>query len=392
MNAPIPPNGMIPLAVPNISGREGEYLAECVRSSFVSTVGSFVNKFEDVVARAAGTPHAVATSSGTTGLHAALLAVGVVPGALVICPTLTFIASANAISHAGAIPWLFDVDAESWTLSPDLLERELTANTRRSNAHIVHIPTGRPVTAVIPVYALGIPADMDRIVAIAREFGLKIVADAAAALGATYKNRPSGCLGADLSMYSFNGNKTVTCGGGGAITGSDEALMKLVRHLTTTARLGTEYVHDIVGFNYRMTNLEAAVGCAQMERFDEFLAAKRRIFERYVLGFANLPHLSPFPYPSYAESACWFSGVVLDNEFAGRMPEIRAQLRERGVDARPFWRPMHLQAPYAQAPRTVTSVSDRICPRVLTLPCSTHLSNAEQDYVIAVVRDLVCDD
>ena len=147
----------------------------------------------------------------------------------------------------------------------------------------------------------------------------------------------------------------------------------------------------MVGFNYRMTNLEAAVGCAQMERLDEFLAAKRRIAARYDDAFANLPHLSPFPSPKHSESACWFSGVVLDHALGRREEELRATLRERGIDARPFWRPMHMQPPYADAPRTETKVADDIWPRVLTLPCSTHLTAEEQDYVIAAVRDCTRD-
>lgn len=378
---------MIPLCVPNISGNEGKYLAECVSSTFVSTIGPFVTQFEKMVAEAAGARGAVATSSGTTALHAALVAVGVERDDLVICPSLTFIASANAISHAGATPWLFDVDQESWTLDPALLARELASRTERRGGDLFHSGTGRRVSAIVPVFTLGIPADMDAIVAIAREYGLKIVVDGAAALGALYKGRTSGALGADLTMYSFNGNKTTTAGGGGGVAGDDEALLARFRHLTTTGRVGADYDHDIVAFNYRMTNLQAAVGCAQMERLDEFVAAKRRIAARYEDAFRGLNGISRFPDPEWATSPAWFSGFVFHGQGAAdKSRALRAHLRQEGIDARPFWKPMHDQKPYADAPRTAMPVADALWPGVVTLPCSTHLTGAEQDKVIATVR------
>ncbi|HEX2724953.1 MAG TPA: DegT/DnrJ/EryC1/StrS family aminotransferase, partial [Beijerinckiaceae bacterium] len=231
-----------------------------------------------------------------------------------------------------------------------------------------------------------LPADMDAIVAVARDYGLPVVADAAAALGATYRGRPSGALGADLTMYSFNGNKTVTAGGGGAVVGADEALVRHLRHLTTTARVGSDYDHDMVGYNYRMTNIQAAVGCAQMENLDSFLAAKRRIDDRYRAGLCDLPGVQGFPRPNWADSACWFSGIIFDAIEADRMAALRARLRDANIDARPFWKPMHRQLPFQDAPRTRQDVSDDVWTRILTLPCSTHLSEADQGYVIDTVR------
>lgn len=377
---------MIPLCVPNISGNEGKYLAECVSSTFVSTIGPFVAQFEKMVAEAAGTSGAVATSAGTTALHAALVSVGVERGDLVICPSLTFIATANAISHAGATPWLFDVSLESWTLDPALVRRELASRTERRGDALFHVETGRRVSAIVPVFTLGIPADMDAIVAIGREYALKVVVDGAAALGALYKDRMSGALGADLTMYSFNGNKTTTAGGGGAVASDDEALLARFRHLTTTGRVGADYDHDVVAFNYRMTNLQAAVGCAQMERLDEFVAAKRHIAARYEDAFRGLNGVDRFPDPEWAESPAWFSGFAFHGPDAGeKSSALRAHLRAEGIDARPFWKPMHDQKPYAEAPRTAMSTTDRLWPGVVTLPCSSHLTRSEQDKVIATV-------
>lgn len=378
---------MIPLAVPNLAGREAEYLQECITSTFVSTVGPFVGRFEAMVAEASGAKYAVATSAGTTALHAALVASGVQRGDLVIAPSFTFIASVAAIAHCGAQPWLFDVAADSWTLDPQLLAATLEAETERTkDGSLRHRPTGQRVAAILPVYTLGIPADMDPIVVLAEQYGLPIVADAAAALGTSYKSRPSGALGADFTMFSFNGNKTVTAGGGGAIVTDDQAKAKLFRHLTTTARVGADYDHDMVGFNYRMTNLQAAVGCAQMENLDLFLNAKQRIAITYRDAFAGLDMVEPFPDPDYVRNGHWFAGVVFSRDFAGHLPELRGRLREAGIDARPFWKPAHLQSPYADAPHSSMPVSDDIWPRVLTLPCSTGLSQSDQEKVIDSVK------
>ena len=236
----------------------------------------------------------------------------------------------------------------------------------------------------MPVHALGLAADMDPIVAAAREHGLKVVADAACALGTTYKKKSVAQMGADLSVISFNGNKTVTAGGGGAVVGTDETLMGLARHLGTTARRGPGYDHDMVGFNYRMTNLQAAVGCAQMERLADLLAAKRRIRKTYDNAFAGLPGLAPFPGGTDIGNTCWLSGVVTTD--AATSEKLRARLTEAGIEAGPFWKPIHLQAPYHDAPHTAQAVSESIWQRVVTLPCSTDLTESDQARVIATVK------
>ncbi len=374
---------MIPLAVPNLAGNERAYLNQCIDSTFVSSVGPFVNRFEGMVGHAAGCDYAVATSAGTTGLHAALVAVGVKPGDLVIIPSLSFIATANAVAHTHAQPWILDIDRESWTLCPTKLDRALQEETVRDGEGIVrHKSTGQRVAGIVPVYTLGLPADMDPIIKLAREFGLAVVADGAAALGARYKGRSLGQLGANLTMFSFNGNKTVTAGGGGAVCGNDESLLALVRHLTTTGRVGADYDHDMVAFNYRMTNIQAAVGCAQMELLPRFLARKRAISAFYADAFSALPGLSPFPAPNFTESACWFSGFLLQDSNAST---LRTRLRLQGVDARPFWKPLHLQKPFAGCLRGDMSVSENVWQRIITLPCSTGISDDELAKVAAIV-------
>jgi perosamine synthetase len=371
-------------AIPNLIGNESEYLAQCVDSTFVSSVGEFVSRFEDAVAVSAGCKGAVATSAGTTGLHAALAAVDVHLGDLVILPSYTFIGSANAISQCGATPWLIDIDPETWTLDPVRLRHELDMQTVRENGKITHRESGRRVAAIMPVYTFGLPADMDAIAEIAEEFGLSIVADGAAALGATYKQRNVSQLRADLTVFSFNGNKTVTAGGGGAISGDDSVLLDRAKHLTTTARSGPGYSHDRVGFNYRMTNLAAAVGCAQMEMLDDFVASKRKINKVYNEVLSDLPGVRLFPDPPWAESACWISGIVLADSKSAL--HVMDRLCDAQIEAKPFWMPMHLQAPYQDAPKSTVTVSDGLWERIVILPSSSGLSEDDQATVIKTVK------
>jgi perosamine synthetase len=376
---------MIPASIPNITGREADYLMECVRTGFVSSVGPFVTKLEEMTAQATGAAACAATSSGTTGLHTALTALGVAHGDLVLAPSFSFIASANAISHCGATPWFVDIAPDSWCMCPQRLEEALREECVVRGGQLVHTRSGRRVAAIMPVHVLGNVADMQAIANLAHEFGIPVIADAAAAIGATYRGRPLGEL-ADLSIISFNGNKTITAGGGGAVVGNDRKLVDLVRHLTTTARLGPDYVHDRVGFNYRMTNLQAAVGCAQLERLDEFVASKRRIRRFYDSRLAGKAGLRAFPWPEWTNSACWLSGFVVEQ---GDPAAIRAKLNAHGVESRPFWRPIHLQAPYADAPRQGLALTEAFWSRILTLPASTGITDAELETVAAALAAAV---
>lgn len=368
---------MIPLSIPQMTGREREYLNACIDENFVSSVGPFVDRFEYMVAEASGAKACAATSSGTTGLHAALTAVGVGPGDRVAVPSFSFIASANAIRHCGAEPWLFDIDAESWTIDVP---------------SVVEVMLSKPgIAALMPVHTMGVPADMKPLVEAARKAGIPVVVDGAAALGATYHRKASGDLGADLTVYSFNGNKTVTAGGGGAVCGSDTDLVDRVRHLTTTARTGSDYSYDEVGFNYRMTNLQAAVGCAQMESLGDYVAAKQAIHERYATAFSDIVTVQSFPCPSDRTSACWFSGLVVDEEAHGGTSGLITALRDRGVGAGPFWKPIHLQTPYRGSRCEPMPVTESLWKNIIVLPCSTGLSEDDQETVINVCRELLKD-
>lgn len=372
---------MMPIAVPVLDGNEGKYLQECVETGFVSSVGSFVDRFEARCAALSGCPGAVATSSGTAALHAALVELGVGIGDLVLTSSYSFIATANAIRQCGADPWFLDITPGAWTVSPALLQEALSNHCHRdSQGRLLHSATGRRVAAVLPVHAMGFVADLAAIDPIRRPFRLPMLADAAAAIGASYKGRPAGAQYADLSSFSFNGNKIATSGGGGAVVGPDPEMLRRIKHLTTTARVGAGYDHDRAGFNYRMTNLQAAVGLAQLERIDAKLAAKHRIAARYDDFAQTHPLLSPFPRPDDQEATDWLSGVLLDPRINPAF--VIAGLRERGIDARPFWKPLHLQKPYIDCPRGTMDVCEAFWPRVLPLPCSSNLDFASQEFVL----------
>ncbi len=377
---------MIYLAEPNLTGNERKYLNECIDTTFVSSVGEFVTRFETDVSKASDVAYGTAVSSGTTGLHMALKACGVERDELVCIPTFTFIATANAVMHCGAEPWFIDIDAKSWTMSAEVLEQELANKTIVDGDKVYHKASGKRLAAIMPVYTLGMPADMDKIFEIAKRYQLPVIADAAAAIGARYKGRNIGVL-ADATVYSFNGNKTITCGGGGAIVSENEQLIKKAKHLSTTARCGVEYDHDMVGYNYRMTNLQAAVGCAQLERLEEFVAAKKHIRDVYDRSFGEISEVSLFPNVEWAESSCWFSGLVLRDKCKVR--ELCASLKEKGIEARTFWKPVHLQKPYLQAEKSDMTVSESVWDRIITLPSSTGMTEEQLEYVVATVKELL---
>lgn len=387
---------MMPLAMPNLTGKEKKYLDNCIDTTFVSSAGEYVTKFEEMVATATGSKYAVATSSGTTGIHAALTAVSVKHGDLVIIPAFTFIASANAVRHCGADPWLMDINPSTWCLEPELVASEIKAHCERREGGLYHKESGKRVAALMPVYTLGNMPDMEKFRVIADEYNIPLVVDAACAIGATYhtadgEDVPFGSL-ADLSVLSFNGNKTITCGGGGAVVGCDEELLNHVRHLTATARVWPDYDFDEVGFNYRMTNIQAAVGVAQMERLEQFIETKRKVRSYYEEHLSELNKKDITFFPTTKGSSCWFSGIVLPDEAKlDQAKVICAKLKEDGMEARSFWKPVHLQKPYAGCPISNLTVAEGLWQRIITLPCSTNITEEDLKKVVeAVIVAIKC--
>lgn len=361
----------IPLSVPDLRGREADYLAQCVADNWVSSAGPFVTAFEERMTALTGRRHAVATVNGTAAIHLALVAAGIGPGDRVIVPDWTFAASANAVYHAGATPVLIDVTEDSWTIDPALVARALSNDS------------GRTIKAVLAVHVLGHTADMDAVREAAGTGGAALIEDAAGAIGATYKGRHAGGTG-DFATFSFNGNKTVTAGGGGMVVCDDGEAAAWIRHLSTQARVGARYEHDEIGFNYRMTNLNAAVGQAQLERLDEMVVAKRAIAARYDTALAGRRDLAPMPRPDWGESSCWLYSVQTASQ-ADTENLIAAMDAER-IEAREFWRSLAGQGPFADASRLLTGVSASLTGRVVSLPCSSQLAEDAQDRVIAALK------
>lgn len=374
----------VPLAVPNLDGREGEYLQQCVASTFVSTAGPFVKRFEEHIAQLSGTTTAVVTCTGTVAMQMAFEGLGIGAGDLVMVPSLTFIASPNSVRHSGADVWLVDCTRDSWTIDLDLAAAAIEAHTDPHPRGRVHRQTGQVLAAIMPVMIMGASMDFAAVSALAKAYGLRVVVDAAAAIGGAADDDVAlGACGVDAVCYSFNGNKTVTSGGGGAVAAADEALIARISHLISTARLGPDYDHDMVGYNFRMTNVEAAIGVAQIERLPAFLTRKRQVHQRYTELAERFADLAPFPTASVGRSVYWFSGLVYVGDDETACARFRDHMVGQGIDVRPFWKPIHLQTPYVDSLRTSMDVAESIWQRIIPLPCSTGITDDELDYVVA---------
>lgn len=379
-------NSPIPLCVPEIRGNEWKYIKECLDSSFVSYVGEFVTRFENNLADTVGAAHAVATVSGTPALHIALLVAGVQPDDEVLVSTLTFIAPANAIRYASAHPVFIDAEPSYWQMDvqkvTDFVDQECVwrDGTLRNRA------SGRRVKAILPVHILGHPVDMDPIVAIARKYDLVVIEDATESLGAKYKGQPVGDLG-DISCFSFNGNKLLTTGGGGMIATDNSDWAERARYLTTQAKDDPlEYIHGAIGYNYRLTNIQAAMGCAQLELLDIYIAAKKRIAETYYLSLNNVPGIRVMPQADWAESVFWLYTVLVDEfEFGMDSRALLHHLDAARIQTRPLWQPMHRSSPHRAAQSYRCEVADRLNREALSLPCSVGLTEEQQSRVLAEI-------
>ncbi len=380
------PDGFIPLSVPEIRGNEWRYVKECLDTHWVSSAGSYVDRFEQMVAQQAGTKHAVATVNGTSALHVALLVAGMRPEDEVLVSTLTFIAPVNAIRYVGAWPVFIDAEPTYWQMDPARVVDFLERDCRWSDGTLYNRRTGRRVTAVIPVHILGHPVDLDPILAVARKFGLKVIEDATEGLGATYKGRGLGCLG-DIACFSFNGNKIITTGGGGMLVTNNEEWATRAKYLTTQAKDDPiEYVHGEVGYNYRLTNLLAAVGCAQMEQLDAYVLAKRKIAARYTERLQNVPGIVPMRSAPWAGCTFWMYTVLVEEDTFGMdSRQLMRTLNSQKIECRPLWQPIHQSPAHAARETLVMPVAEQLAQQGLSLPCSVGLTEPEQDRIIAAL-------
>jgi perosamine synthetase len=383
------PSGFIPLSVPELRGNEWNYVKDCIDTGWVSSVGAYVERFEHGVAARAGTRHAVATVNGTCALHTALLVAGIKPGDEVITSTLTFIAPANAIRYAGAWPVFMDAEPGYWQLDVGKLSDFLERGCQWRDDKLVNRATDRPVRAILPVHILGHPVDMDPILELARRFELTVIEDASECIGAAYKGRRVGSMG-DLACFSFNGNKIITTGGGGMITTNDPKLADKARYLTTQAKDDpVEYIHGEIGYNYRLTNVLAALGCAQLEKLDEYIARKREMAAAYSRALGSIPGLVPMKTAPWAESISWLFSVEVDAKAYGLdSREILQRLAKQRIQTRPLWQPMHRSPAHAGGRHADCPVADNLYARVLSLPCSVGLPDADLKRVVECLREV----
>jgi len=377
-----PPTGVIPLAVPDIGDAERAAVDEVLRSGWIA-YGSHVDEFERQAAQRVGRRHAIGVASGTAALHVALLLAGVRPDDEVVVSTLTFASPAFAIAYVQAHPVLMDAERETWQIDPAKLAQFLRDECVLGEGGLRNRSSGRRIGALLPVSILGHPADLDAVGELAAQYELPVVEDAAEGLGARCRDRPVGGFG-DISCLSFNANKIVTSAGGGMILTDDDAWAERARYLIAQAKNDPlEYVHGEIGFNYRLSNVHAAIGVVQLSRLDEIVLTKRRIAERYREGFAGVAGIDVPPEAPWAFSTFWLYTIqVVPEEYGMESRELMHRLLEADIQVRPLWQPLHRSPALRHAQAYGGEAADELHRRGLSLPCSISLTDEEQDRVI----------
>ena len=385
------PEKFIPLSVPNLKGRELEYVTHAVETEWVSTAGPYVTELEKRIAEYVGTPSSVACQSGTAGLHIALQLCGVKAGDLVLVPTLTFIAAVNPVRYLGAEPMFMDCD-DTLCMDPLKLKAFCEEECEMRGDTLFHVATGKRIPAMVVVHVFGNMADMESILTIAGRYNIEVIEDATEALGTKYIEGPyagrfAGTMGA-IGVYYFNGNKIVTAGGGGMIVSADEEFLKEAKHLTTQAKADeANFIHDEVGYNYRLTNLQAALALAQLEQLEGFIDVKISNYEHYIELLSDIPGLSILPFREGIRSNHWFYSLVCNKPYPLTNMELIEKLRLNSIQSRPIWGLIHEQKPYAGS---YTYKIEKACDywkKVVNLPCSTNLTSDDVERVASVIRE-----
>jgi perosamine synthetase len=368
------PDKRIALHEPEFRGEEWTYVKDCIDTGWVSSVGSYVDRFERDLAAFVGCKHAIATSNGTSALHICLILAGVESGDEVLIPTLTFIATANAVSYIHAVPHFVDSETISLGVDAERLDKYLESVAHVVDGVCINLATGRRIRALVVMHVFGHPSDLDALMEVARRWNLVLVEDAAESLGSYYHGRHTGNFGQSAAL-SFNGNKVVTTGGGGAILTNDSDLAKRAKHISTTARVAHEwnFLHDEVGYNYRMPNINAALGCAQLERLPSMVERKRRLADGYAKAFAAINGVRFVGEPQGTSSNYWLNAIMLDGELASHRDELLGALNDAGFISRPVWTLMHKLPMYRACPRMNLDVAERIEAQLINLPSSPGL-------------------
>lgn len=365
----------LPLHEPSFGGNELCYVKECIDSGWVSSVGKFVDEFELKLATFVGAKFAVACVNGTAALQICLRLAEIGKGDEVLVPAFTFVATVNAISYLDATPHFIEIDEETFCADPHKLRAYLLATTYKKGPYTFNKQTSRRIKAMVPVHIFGHSANIDDLLEVCREFNLVMVEDACEALGSYYKSKHVGLAG-QSSAFSFNGNKIITTGGGGMIVTNNEQIAKAAKHLTTTAKKPHpwEYVHDQLGYNFRLPNINAALGCAQLEQLPGFLVKKRNLAETYSRIFAEIEGVKFLTEPSHCRSNYWLNTIILDESYVDQRDEILALSHRDKIFTRPPWRPLHELARYSACPKMDLSITEKMFGRVINIPSSAKLA------------------
>ena len=368
-------DGDYALHEPNLSEIDHTALQNCLQSGFVSSVGQYVDTFESELSKYTGAKYAIAVVNGTAALHLALMCAGVKPKHEVITPSLTFIGTANAISHAGATPHFVDVEESTFGIDPVKLRTHLAEHTLSTPNGLINKHSGNMISAIVPVHIFGHPCQIDALRDIANEFGLALIEDAAEALGSFYKGQHAGTFGR-AGILSFNGNKIITTGGGGAILTDDDEVAALAKHLSTTAKvMGTvQSDHDAIGYNFRLPNINAALGCSQLTKLNDYLASKQRLARNYKEAFSTYEGAQFIDSPDHCSSNFWLQTIRLFGSDQDKLYETIESLNKAGLVVRPIWKPLHTTIPYHDCPRDSLPTTELLASQLINLPSSAGLA------------------
>lgn len=375
---------MIHLAKPTLEGKEWEYVKESLDTNWISAKGKFIERFENQLKEATGSKFVIATSSGTAALHLALKVIGIQPEDLVILPDLSFVAAANTIQYLNAEPIFIDIYPNNWQMDLDLLEDFLRNQTIQKEGLTLYKKTQKVIRAILAIHNLGNIGDMQRLQNLAQKYNLKLVEDAAEALGSTYQGKSAGTFG-DVATLSFNGNKVVTSGGGGMVLTNNEKIAKKIKHWTYQSKVGEEYWHDEVGYNYAIPNILAAIGVAQMEQMPQFLEKRKQIFQAYQTRLKHIPNLEFMKIDSDVTYNHWLTTILHP-----KAKEIKAHLAKNQIQTRSLWTPLH-QLPFLKGYLFITQnhISDQIFERSLSLPSFSHLMEKEIQKITDLIQQIL---
>ena len=359
---------------PQLDHSELDNLKICIETSFVSSVGEYVDKFENMLSNFTKSENVIALVNGTSALHLALKVADIKDNEEVICPSLTFVATPNAISYVNAKPHFVDVNESTLGLDPLALKKWLDEIVIKENGNSINKITGRKISSIIPMHTFGHPVEIESILEIAKEYSLKVIEDAAESLGSFYKKKHSGTFG-DIGTLSFNGNKILTTGGGGALLTNNKLLAKKAKHLSTTAKVkhNWKYIHDQIGFNYRLPNLNAALGCSQMKKLPHFIESKRRLFHKYFEVFKSIDGIKLFSEPINSKSNYWLQTLILEKGYEKELSNILNFTNKSGISTRPAWELMHTLKMYKDCPRAPLPIAESLAKRIINIPSSAFL-------------------